>query len=117
LHPLVLESEADVMRLEMDRERTPDFLDVDLPDGPRRNGGRKLWELQLKWVPKAQAEGEFPRDEERYRDSAVYIRPVYAKTDGPAPPCLRIPVHGKRTLPLDLAPAPQGGRRDATNDP
>jgi hypothetical protein len=89
-----VESDAAVTRLELDRERTPDFLDVAFPEGPKKAGDRKTWTVEVKWVPSSQAVGVFPRDEEGYRDSAVYIRPVYANSDA-APPCLRIPVNGK----------------------
>ena len=89
-----LESEAAVTGLELDRERTPEFLDVAFPEGPKKTGDRKAWTVEIKWAPSSQAVGVFPRDEEGYRDSAVYIRPVYAKPDA-APACLRIPVVGK----------------------
>ena len=97
--PILLESGADVTSLELDRgtadrPRTPDFLDVEFPETPEVSGDRKLWSVRVKWVPSSQASGVFPRDEDGYRDSAVYVRPVYAKKDGPAPPCLRIPVRG-----------------------
>jgi hypothetical protein len=89
-----LESEAAVTGLELDRERTPAFLGVALPDAPKKIGDRKTWTVEVKWVPSSQAVGVFPRDEEGYRDSAVYIRPVYAKAEA-TPACLRIPVVGK----------------------
>ncbi len=90
-------SDADVTRLEVDKDRTPDFLTVGEDSLKQSNkvGGRKLWNLEVQWVPKSGADGVFPRDEDGYRDSAVYVRPVYAKTGGPSPPCLRIPVTGK----------------------
>jgi hypothetical protein len=92
---LTLESEAAVTKLELDRERTADFLNVEFVGSPVLNGGRKKWNLEVKWVPKSQAGGEFPRDEEGYRDSAVYIRPVYAEAKDRAGTCLRVPVVGK----------------------
>jgi hypothetical protein len=96
--PVVLESETDVIRLELDRNRTPNFLDVEFPKTPETSGGRKTWNLQVKWAPESMASGIFPRDEEGYRDSAVYVRPVYAKSDGP-PSYLRIPVVGTADSP------------------
>ena len=96
----LVESGADVTALEVDRQRTPDFLGVAFPDPPEKLGGRKTWRLQVKWLPESQAGGAFPRDEDEYRDSAVYVRPVYAAPVGTRPSCLRIPVVGK----ADTAP-------------
>ena len=96
--PVVVESGADVASLTLDRDRTPAFLDVDFPAGPEKIGDRKTWTLRIKWNPKSEAEGVFPRDEDEYRDSAVYIKPVYAKPDAAAP-SLRIPVYGKADAP------------------
>jgi hypothetical protein len=95
---ILVESRLDVTRLELDRERTPDFLTVDkesLTTASDVSGGRKTWTLTVKWVPKSGAVGVFPRDEEGYRDSAVYIRPVYEKPGTASPSCLCIPVTGK----------------------
>ncbi len=90
-----LESESDVTKLELDRERTAEFLTV-APDSLTSSqtiGGRKVWDLHVQWVPNA-GSGKFPRDVEGYLDSAVYVRPVYADAHGPTPACLRIPVVG-----------------------
>ena len=85
-------------RLEVVKDRTPDFLTVGEDsltpvESGRRTEDSGTW--RCKWVPKSGADGVFPRDEDGYRDGAVYVRPVYAKTGGPSPPCLRIPVTGK----------------------
>jgi hypothetical protein len=96
--PVVVESGADVASLTLDRNRTPTFLDVDFPAGPEKIGDRKTWTLRIKWNPKSQAEGVFPRDDDEYRDSAVYIKPMYAQP-GAAAPSLRIPVFGKADAP------------------
>ena len=97
---VVLESETDVTRLELDRSRTAAFLDVEFPDAPETIGGRKTWNLQVKWVPASMATGPFPRpDDEEYRDSAVYVRPVYAKPNGAQSSYLRIPVIGTADPP------------------
>ena len=96
---VLVESGADVKALEVDRKRTADFLGVDIADAPETTGGRKTWRLQVKWLPESQADGAFPRDADDYRDSAVYLKPVYAKSDGPAPSSLRIPVVGKADTP------------------
>jgi hypothetical protein len=111
---VVVESEAEVDSLILDRSRTPAFLavdlppklavdlppklDVDLPPNPVTNGDRKTWTLRVKWNPDSKAEGVFPRDEDEYRDSAVYIKPVYAQPKATAP-SLRIPVYGKADAP------------------
>ncbi|HBI46799.1 MAG TPA: hypothetical protein DDY78_28690 [Planctomycetales bacterium] len=97
--PVVVESEAGVASLTLDRSRTPAFLDVDFPAGPEKSGDRKTWTLRVKWNPGSQAEGVFPRDEDEYRDSAVYIKPVYAQPGATAPSSLRIPVYGKADAP------------------
>jgi hypothetical protein len=96
---VLVESGADVTALEVDRQRTADYLGVEFPDPPEQNGGRKTWRLQVKWLPESQADGAFPRPVDEYRDSAVYVRPVYAKADGSSPSCLRIPVVGKADTP------------------
>ena len=46
--PVVVESEADVASLKLDKNRTPAFLDVDFPAGPEKNGDRKIWKLTSK---------------------------------------------------------------------
>ncbi len=97
---VLVESGANVTALELDRPRTPDFLGVAFSDPPEKIGGRKTWRLQVKWLPQSQAGGAFPRDEDEYRDSAVYIRPVYATPGATQSSCLRIPVVGK----ADTAP-------------
>ena len=55
--PLVLESGADVTRLELDRQRTADYLDVEFGKEPTRLGDRKTWSLTVKWVPASKASG------------------------------------------------------------
>ena len=60
----MLESETDVMGLEMDRKRTAEFLDVEFPEKPDVVGGRKNWKLEIKWVPDSMAGGVFPRGDE-----------------------------------------------------
>jgi hypothetical protein len=97
--PVVVESDAEVTSLTLDRDRTPLFLNVDFPARAEPNGGRKFWKLQVKWNPASQAEGVFPRDEDEYRDSAVYIKPVYAQASATATASLRIPVNGKADAP------------------
>ncbi len=92
--PVVVESGADVASLTLDEHRTPAFLGVEFPAKAEVNGDRKVWQLRVKWKPESDAEGVFPRDAEGYRDSAIYIKPVYAQP-GAAAPALRIPVNGK----------------------
>jgi hypothetical protein len=86
---LKLETGEDVTKLELDRERTPEFLDVELPTTSVKTGGRKSWDAVVK-IPERKVSGEFPSDSNaRMRDSAVYIRTV-----GPNPACIRVPVSG-----------------------
>ena len=79
--PIVVESGAEVVSLTLDRKRTPPFLGADFPAGSEKNGDRKLWKLTIKWMPDSEAVGVFPRNEAGYRDSAVYIKPVYAQSE------------------------------------
>lgn len=95
---VLVDSGADVTALEVDKTRTADYLAVEVAGEPEKNGDRKTWRLKVKWLPDVRASGEFPRDEDEYRDSAVYIRPVYAKAGG-SPSCLRIPVVGNAETP------------------
>jgi hypothetical protein len=97
---IVLESDTDVSGLELDRTRTAEFLDVEFPKKPDTAGGRKTWNLEIKWVPDSKAAGIFPRgDEAMYRDSAVYVRPIGAKPNGTHGSYLRIPVMGTADSP------------------
>ena len=57
---VLVESAADVTALELDRQRTPDFLGVAFPAPPEKIGGRKTWRLNVKWLPQSQAGGAFP---------------------------------------------------------
>jgi hypothetical protein len=96
--PVIVESEKEVASLKLDTNRTAAFLDVDFPARPEINGDRKIWKLTVKWKPDSQAEGDFPRNEDGYRDSAVYIKPVYTQPRA-RPASLRIPVNGKADAP------------------
>jgi hypothetical protein len=68
------------LKLEVDRQRTPKFLSVSVPDKPVKFGNRFGWNVKI-WVEKNQAHGSFPRDDDPdYRDSAVYLKSVGANT-------------------------------------
>ena len=58
---VLVESGADVKALEVDSQRTPDFLGVVVPPKPQEEiGGRKTWRLQVKWLPESQAGARSP---------------------------------------------------------
>lgn len=85
-----LSSDVDDLRLELDHERVPDFLNVKFKDHGVQPGGHRLWVLEV-WVPPFKANGVFPRDDNKnYLDSAVYLKTV-GKGGGRY---LRIPVEG-----------------------
>ena len=96
-----LQSGTDVTELELDKERTPNYLSVDETSlkASDKVGGRRIWNVQVNWVPDAGPIGKFPRDDDAYRDSAVYLRPVYADPRPQTPPCLRIEVGGEADPP------------------
>jgi hypothetical protein len=78
------------LKLEFDRERTPAFLNANLPDQPSVSAeGRSTWRVEVEVLPN-RARGTFPRENDTlYRDSAVYLRVVGSKTQS-----VRIPVGG-----------------------
>jgi hypothetical protein len=77
------------LRLEVDRQRTAPFLNVQLNEPEKDADGRQTWRLEIR-VPAERASGVFPRDNNPdYRDSAVYL-----KTAGPSARNIRIPVAG-----------------------
>ena len=68
------------LKLEVDRERTPKFLSVSVPEKPEKFGKQFSWTVKIS-VDKNQAHGSFPRDDDPdYRDSAVYLKSVGANT-------------------------------------
>jgi hypothetical protein len=86
---LTLRTEVPDLHLEVDREQTPDFVEVTLPEEPEVRGKERVWRVEA-WVPPGKARGPFPRSQDpRYRDSAIYF-----KTVGKTPRSIRVPVSG-----------------------
>jgi hypothetical protein len=65
------------LKLEVDRERTPEFLDVKLiADTSSSPSAGTAWDMIVQVKPDA-VSGRFPRDTpESFRDCAVYVRPA-----------------------------------------
>ena len=92
-HKLTLQSSTPGLELEVD-ERTAKFLDVKPPK--KQPGAEPTWEMIVK-IKRGEVTGRFPRDQpEKYRDSAIYLRPVRPKNEPPAR-ATRIPVVGAAT--------------------
>ena len=71
---LTLQSTTGSKKLEIDQERTSEFLKVELLPGPTE--AATTWQLKVH-VREGTVSGPFPRDKpEVLRDSAVYVRPV-----------------------------------------
>lgn len=86
---ITLSSDVEKLKLELDKARLPEFLDVKFQEVTKVAGGRRLWELIVSAQPD-KADGVFPRDDHpAYRDSAVYIKSV-----GDTTRFIRIPVEG-----------------------
>jgi hypothetical protein len=86
---LTLRTEVPDLRIEVDRERTADFVEVTLPGEPEVRGKERVWRIKAR-IPPGKARGPFPRSEDRrYRDSAIYF-----KTAGETPRSIRVPVSG-----------------------
>ena len=82
----ILESNA---AADLELEKKPDFMDVELKATTAGAGGRKTWQLTVKIGPNA-VNGPFPRqDDALLRDTAVYL-----KTKSEPPRRIRIPVSG-----------------------
>jgi hypothetical protein len=90
---LPLHSDEKGLKLEIDREHTAKFLEVNL-EGPQVfPNGRQTWKINVR-VPPGKVHGSFPRqDDPVYRDSAVYVKIL----GGAHPRSLRIPVQGEAT--------------------
>jgi len=85
---LTLGADGPGLELDVDRERTPDYLTVHL-DKPRVALGHQTWRLLVQVLPN-RVSGSFPRqDDPAYRDCAVYL-----KTREKTPRSIRIPVVG-----------------------
>jgi hypothetical protein len=82
--------ESDTPGLELSTVKQPSFMDVELVKDPG-GSGRQTWVLTIRVKP-GEASGVFPRDEEGYRDTGVYL-----ETKGENPRRIRIPVRGHAT--------------------
>ena len=77
------------LSLEIDRENTAPFVQVEMDKRPKVVGERFRWELRIT-VPPGKVSGEFPRSEGMYKDCAVFV-----KIGGEKPRLLRIPITGR----------------------
>ena len=86
-----LQSNLTGLKLTLDRQRTPAFLDATLA-GPTRIGQKRQgWTLEAD-VLKGKVRGPFPRrGHPLYEDSAIYLK---ALLPGKSPRSIRIPVRG-----------------------
>jgi hypothetical protein len=87
---VTLYSDVPGLQLEIDQERTPEFLRKYAKiEGPKVEGGESTWVVTTK-VPKNAVVGQFPdATREEYFDCAVYV-----KTKGDNSRSLRIPADG-----------------------
>jgi hypothetical protein len=78
-----LQSDVPGLALELDRKRTPDFLEVKLQREKEVIAGRQVWTLSARVKP-GKATGVFPRREDpRFADSAIYLKmTIPGKADG-----------------------------------
>jgi hypothetical protein len=89
---LTLQSNGGAKKLEVDKSRTAEFLEVDLKEQDQ-TGAAPTWQMTVRVRPGAVL-GRFPREAPaEYRDCAIYVRPVGVK-DARA---TRIPVEGSAT--------------------
>jgi hypothetical protein len=74
--PVRLQSLRPGLKLEVDRTRTPEFLDVELKeDASSSSETGRAWDMIVRVKPDA-VSGRFPRDTPEFRDCAVYVRPA-----------------------------------------
>lgn len=85
---VILQTDEKQLQLELDKTRSADYFKATLSEPEETAAGHRLWKLRVE-VPPGAAQGEFPRADPRYRDSAVYI-----KTKGKPPHSLRVPIMG-----------------------
>jgi hypothetical protein len=90
---VMLYSDVKGLELEIDRERTPEFLLKNAKiEKVEPSGGETSWKVSTK-VPKNSVIGQFPREDNEYFDCAVYV-----KTKGDSSRSLRIPADGIAVL-------------------
>ena len=84
-----LETRDATLPLEVDRENSAPFVQVEMDKRPKTVGERFRWEMRIT-VPPGKVSGEFPRSEGVYKDCAIFV-----KIGGEQPRLLRIPVTGR----------------------
>ncbi|MSR31268.1 MAG: hypothetical protein EXR99_07165 [Gemmataceae bacterium] len=85
-----VETELTGVELQLDPAKTSQYLKVRAAPGwPQDLGGRRTWRFFVDILPDI-VSGPFPRDDEFYRDSAIYL-----KSPGANPRSIRIPVDGR----------------------
>jgi len=76
-----LQSSLAALKLEVDRARTADFLEVELVEMPKDESGLKRWKLTARVKPNA-VSGKFPRENDplnpAYHETGIYLRPAGA---------------------------------------
>lgn len=89
---IVLQSDEENVELELDQARVPKYLKPTLSEPQKSATGHRSWVLCVEVKP-GEAQGEFPRSDPDYRDSAIYVK---TKIGNPptAARALRIPVLG-----------------------
>jgi hypothetical protein len=86
---LILRSNRPGLKVELDREKTPGFLDARIPEPRVTDDGKSVWQVEVEVLP-GRASGTFGHGNDPvYRDCAVYLRAV-----GPTTQSVRIPVVG-----------------------
>lgn len=85
-----IETDLTGIELELDLKKTSEFLKVKPMSGwPQDQPGRRTWKYQVE-ISGGTVSGQFPRDDEFYRDSAIYL-----KSKGPNSRSIRVPVEGR----------------------
>lgn len=90
---IVLETDEEDFKLELDRTRVPEYLKPHLSEPRQSRDGHRTWVLRVE-VPPNEARGSFPRaDDPVYSDSAIYVKTKVGKA-AKASRSIRIPVYG-----------------------
>jgi hypothetical protein len=85
---LYFRSELPDVKLALDKERVPEFLEAAFTDESVAGERSKTWKVVVRVLPGVY--GTFPRDDDpAYSDSAIYLR-----TLGPSPQYIRVGVRG-----------------------
>lgn len=90
---IILQTDEQSVDLKLDESHLPEYLKPSLGQAQKTASGHRLWKLKVE-VPAGAASGDFPRaDNPVYRDSAIYVKTVDAKS-GKSLRSIRIPVRG-----------------------